>query len=107
MTESAVQPKRCPTCGGIVGAAQRPLTPIQASVLRYLSEQIAAHGSAPSFQEIADHFDYKSLATVHEHLSNLERKGYIRRSYNENRAITVLVPFDEIGSLTMETTRDT
>jgi repressor LexA len=30
------------------------------------------------------------LATVHEHLSNLERKGYIRRSYNESRAIEIL-----------------
>jgi repressor LexA len=27
---------------------------------------------------------------VHEHLSNLQRKGYIRRAYNESRAIEVL-----------------
>ena len=45
---------------------------------------------APSFEEIAEHFGYQSLATVHEHLSNLERKGYIRRGYNESRAIEVL-----------------
>jgi repressor LexA len=32
------------------------------------------------------------LATVHEHLTNLERKGYIRRSYNESRSIEVLPP---------------
>jgi repressor LexA len=30
------------------------------------------------------------LATVHEHLSNLERKGYIKRNYNESRAIEIL-----------------
>ena len=30
------------------------------------------------------------MATVHEHLTNLERKGYIRRSYNESRAIEIL-----------------
>jgi repressor LexA len=30
------------------------------------------------------------LATVHEHLTNLERKGYIKRSYNESRAIEIL-----------------
>jgi pimeloyl-ACP methyl ester carboxylesterase len=29
---------------------------------------------------------------VHEHLTNLERKGYIRRSYNESRAIEVMPP---------------
>ena len=27
---------------------------------------------------------------MHEHLSNLERKGYIRRSYNESRSIEIL-----------------
>jgi repressor LexA len=27
---------------------------------------------------------------VHEHLTNLERKGYIKRSYNESRAIDIL-----------------
>jgi repressor LexA len=48
------------------------------------------NGYAPSFEEIAEHFNYNSLATVHEHLSNLERKGYIKRSYNESRAIEIL-----------------
>ena len=27
---------------------------------------------------------------MHEHLTNLERKGYIKRSYNESRAIEIL-----------------
>ncbi|HEX5831434.1 MAG TPA: transcriptional repressor LexA, partial [Gemmatimonadaceae bacterium] len=44
----------------------------------------------PCFEEIAAKFNYNSLATVHEHLSNLERKGYIRRGYNESRAIEIL-----------------
>jgi len=29
---------------------------------------------------------------VHEHLSNLERKGYIRKSYNESRSIELVRP---------------
>ena len=37
------------------------------------------------------------MATVHEHLSNLERKGYIKRSYNESRAIEIL-PSDVMTS---------
>jgi repressor LexA len=36
---------------------------------------------------IAHAFGFASLATVHEHLSNLERKGYIRRSYRESRSV--------------------
>jgi repressor LexA len=67
-----------------------PLTKRQREMLSYLSEYTEENGYAPSFDEIAHQFNYKSLATVHEHLSNLERKGYIRRSYNESRAIEIL-----------------
>lgn len=67
-----------------------PLTKRQRQILDYLSSYSSEHGYAPSFEEIAGHFNYNSLATVHEHLSNLERKGYIKRSYNESRAIEIL-----------------
>lgn len=67
-----------------------PLTKRQKQVLDYVSEYISDHGYAPSFEEIAQHFGYTSLATVHEHLSNLERKGYIRKSYNESRSIELV-----------------
>ncbi|HLB54855.1 MAG TPA: transcriptional repressor LexA [Gemmatimonadales bacterium] len=69
-----------------------PLTKRQKEVLSFLESHIHQHGYAPSFEEIADHFSFQSLATVHEHLTNLERKGSIRRSYNESRAIEVLPP---------------
>ena len=67
-----------------------PLTKRQREILSYLSEYAESNGYAPSFEEIATQFNYNSLATVHEHLSNLERKGYIKRSYNESRAIEIL-----------------
>jgi repressor LexA len=67
-----------------------PLTKRQREILNYLTEYSEANGYAPSFEEIASHFNYSSLATVHEHLSNLERKGYIKRAYNESRAIEIL-----------------
>lgn len=69
------------------------LTKRQREILTFLADYSDEHGYAPSFEEIAEQFGYSSLATVHEHLSNLERKGYIRRSYNESRAIE-LVPSD-------------
>lgn len=103
MTESAVHPKRCPTCGHVLGASQRPLTKVQADVLRYVGAAIAREGCAPTFAEIAAAFGWTSLGTVHEHLGNLERKGYIRREPDAVRGITLLVPFDEIGTLPMET----
>jgi repressor LexA len=67
-----------------------PLTKRQREILTYLSNYAEENGYAPSFEEIASQFNYNSLATVHEHLSNLERKGYIKRSYNESRAIQIL-----------------
>ncbi|TVP76266.1 MAG: transcriptional repressor LexA [Gemmatimonadales bacterium] len=70
-----------------------PLTRRQKEILDHIGSYIEAHGYAPSFEEIASHFGYSSLATVHEHLSNLERKGYIRKSYNESRSIE-MVPAD-------------
>src|SRR5436190_6808693 len=66
------------------------LTKRQREILTYLATYAEEHGYAPSFEEIAEQFNYNSLATVHEHLTNLERKGYIKRTYNESRAIEIL-----------------
>jgi repressor LexA len=67
-----------------------PLTRRQKQILDYLQNYIRTNGYAPSFEEIAEEFDFRSLATVHEHLTNLERKGYIHRSHNESRSIEVM-----------------
>jgi repressor LexA len=75
-----------------------PLTKRQSEILKYLQEHIRDRGYAPSFEEIAEHFTFQSLATVHEHLTNLERKGYIHRTHNESRAIEVLPPKGQSGA---------
>ncbi len=71
-----------------------PLTKRQKEILDHIDGFIGERGYAPSFEEIAHHFGYSSLATVHEHLSNLERKGYIRKAYNESRSIELVKPDD-------------
>jgi repressor LexA len=68
-----------------------PLTKRQKEILDFLEEFLGENGYPPSFEEIAHHFGYTSLATVHEHLENLKQKGYIRKSYNASRSIE-LVP---------------
>ena len=68
-----------------------PLTKRQKEILDFLEEFLSENGYPPSFEEIARHFGYTSLATVHEHLENLKQKGYIRKSYNASRSIE-LVP---------------
>jgi DNA-binding MarR family transcriptional regulator len=80
----------CARCRAEFVAQRSPLTERQADLLGFIREHITQHGYAPSFEEIALAFGYRSLATVHEHLSNLERKGYLTRRYNESRSIALV-----------------
>lgn len=75
-----------------------PLTRRQREILDFIAGHIDAKGYAPSFEEIAHQFGFQSLATVHEHLTNLERKGYIRRAHNESRAIEIIPPKGQTGA---------
>ena len=86
--------RRCPHCGGIEGAKVQPLTARQAQLYDFLEKQSSERGWAPSFAEIQKAFRFRSPATVHEHLGNLERKGWIKRRYNEARSIDCLVRVD-------------
>jgi repressor LexA len=76
-----------------------PLTKRQREILDYIESFLENYGYSPSFDEIARNFGYSSLATVHEHLSNLERKGYLRKNYNRSRSLE-LVPAE--GTLAVD-----
>lgn len=66
------------------------LTKRQREMLDFIEGFVRFRGYSPSFEEIAENFGYRSLATVHEHLSNLQAKGYIRKNYNESRSIELV-----------------
>ena len=66
------------------------LTKRQKEVLDYLVGFLNKNGYSPSFEEIATSLKLTSLATVHKHLSTLEKKGFIRRGYNQSRSIEVM-----------------
>lgn len=68
------------------------LTRRQKEMWDYLDDYIATRGYAPTLEEIGAHFSLSSLATVHKHLSNLERKGVITRKWNLSRAIEIMLP---------------
>ncbi|MDB4893175.1 MAG: lexA [Gemmatimonadetes bacterium] len=80
----------CSRCACEVANHRAPLTLKQSAMLDFIAAHITEHGYAPSFPEIAAARGYRSLATVHEHLCSLERKGYIVRGYNESRSITLV-----------------
>lgn len=66
------------------------LTKRQKQVLDYLVSFTDKRGYSPSFEEIARALKLTSLATVHKHLSTLERKGFLRRGYNQSRSLEIL-----------------
>jgi repressor LexA len=67
-----------------------PLTKRQREILDFLNEFIQQHGYAPSLEEIGRRFDLSSLATVHKHLTNLQEKGFIKRTWNRSRSVEMI-----------------
>lgn len=66
------------------------LTPKQKAVLDYIQHCSTENGYAPSQQEIAKHFGFKSLGTVQNYLVRLERHGLLRKAWNAKRGMEVL-----------------
>src|SRR5580704_3132166 len=68
------------------------ITRRQREVYDFISRFVAEHGYSPSFEEIGNGLDLNSLATVHKHITNLEKKGLLTRDYNRSRSIDLLPP---------------
>jgi repressor LexA len=66
------------------------LTKRQREIYDFLSTFVQSHGYSPSFEEIGNGMGLRSLATVHKHITNLEKKGLLKRGYNRSRSIDVL-----------------
>jgi len=66
------------------------LTKRQKQLVDFLEKYIEEHDYAPTLAEVGEYFGLSSLATVHKHLHNLERKGFIRRDHNHSRALEVV-----------------
>ncbi len=63
------------------------LTQKQLAILNYLKEYRANKGFTPTFDEIADHFGFKSKGTVYKHIKALKAKGVIKQAWNRVRGI--------------------
>jgi repressor LexA len=66
------------------------ITRRQKEVLDFIRNFVERCGYSPSFDEIARGLELSSLATVHKHISNLEKKGLLQRAHNRSRSIDVL-----------------
>lgn len=66
------------------------LTERQRDILKFIQEYQEEHGIAPTHREICDHFGFSSYGTVYKHLSLLEKKGLIRRDWNQKRGVELV-----------------
>jgi repressor LexA len=72
----------------------RYVTERQRDILNFIRTFQKERGVAPTHREICDHFGFSSYGTVYKHLSLLEKKGLIRRDWNQKRGVEV-VDFEE------------
>lgn len=62
----------------------------QRQILDFIAQYIQTSGYSPTLQEIAKALGVSSLATVHEHLEAMEKKGIIKRFDGAVRGIEIL-----------------
>ena len=67
------------------------LTPKQENVIKFIKNFIHKNHHSPSYIEISQGLNIKSMGTISWYVSTLEKKGIIKRNYGYNgkRAITV------------------
>src|SRR5947209_3353874 len=68
------------------------ITKRQRQVYDFIADFVQTNQYSPSFEEIGEGLGLSSLATVHKHISNLEKKGLLSSDYNRSRSIDLLPP---------------
>lgn len=68
------------------------LTKKQKDILEYVKVYTQMHGYSPSLEEIKSQFRLSAISTVHEHVQNLKKKGYIQNEINQARSIRPIDP---------------
>jgi repressor LexA len=66
------------------------LTERQRDILQFIRSFQSERGVTPTHREICDHFGFSSYGTVYKHLSLLEKKGLIRRDWNQKRGVEIV-----------------
>lgn len=62
----------------------------QREIYEFVTSYVDGHGYPPTVREIGDAVGLASPSTVHAHLANLERAGYLRRDPTKPRALELV-----------------
>lgn len=83
------------------------LTKKQKQILDYIKSYISKKKISPTIEEIRKHFKLSALSTVHQHIEELEKKGFIEKNGSSARGIELkksdqynLVKVPLIGTIT-------
>ncbi|MFZ5943577.1 MAG: transcriptional repressor LexA [Bacillota bacterium] len=68
----------------------------QLEILNFIKSELRTKGYPPSVREIGDAVGLSSSSTVHGHLAQLEKKGFIRRDPTKPRAIEIKGSDDDV-----------
>ena len=81
------------------------LTRRQKEVLDFIWKFERENGYSPSYHEIATGLNLASLATIHKHISVLQKKGYLKRGVNQSRSLELSPKYlDSVGRLSQAAT---
>ncbi|MGH9671941.1 MAG: transcriptional repressor LexA [Bryobacteraceae bacterium] len=69
------------------------LTRRQKEVLEFIARFQDENHYSPSYEEIAHGLKLSSLATVHKHITSLEGRQYLKRTYNQSRSVEITPKF--------------
>ena len=73
------------------------LTDRQREVFEFIRDAMREESRPPTVREISDHFNFNSPKAASDHLSALERKGYIARQSSKARNIEVPRELSPLG----------
>ncbi|KJS83380.1 MAG: hypothetical protein JM58_12740 [Peptococcaceae bacterium BICA1-8] len=74
----------------------------QMEILSFIKSELRSKGYPPSVREIGEAVGLNSSSTVHGHLLQLEKKGFIRRDPTKPRAIEIVNNEPQSNKLTKE-----
>ncbi|MGH3031180.1 MAG: transcriptional repressor LexA [Gaiellaceae bacterium] len=82
------------------------LTERQREIYDFVVRYADRHGYPPTVREIGEAVGLASPSTVHAHLANLERAGYLKRDPTKPRALELVKRGREAATASTETARD-
>ncbi len=71
---------------------QNDLTDTQAEILDFIRKTCELTSGSPSYREIQEHFGYKAIGTVQDHVKALLAKGYLEKGTGKSRRARGLLP---------------